>query len=61
MMNTVLTKTFPPPPIDKKEILRYAGVKDSIPDIDALLCECLGEIADKLTYNVCYAQFPLEF
>ena len=61
MMNTVLTKTFPPPPIDKKEILRYAGVKDSIPDIDALLCECLGEIADKLTYNVCYTQFPFEF
>ena len=61
MMNTVLTKTFPPPPIDKKEILRYAGVKDNTQDIDALLYECLGEIADKLTYKVCYAQFPVSF
>lgn len=61
MINTVFTKTFDAPPIDKGEILRYAGTKESSPEIDALLEECLAEIKDKLSYKVCFAQFPLAF
>lgn len=61
MISTVFTKTFDPLPIDKREILRYAGAKEATPDIEELLNECLTEIESKLTYRVCYAQFPLCF
>ena len=59
MINTVFTKTFDAPTIDKNEILRYAGVKELTRDLEAILDECICEIEDKLTYKVCYAQFPL--
>ena len=59
-MITVITKTFNSPTIDKSEILRYAGMKDSSPEIDTLIKECLEEIKGKLSYKVCYAHFPLK-
>lgn len=59
MNNTVYTKTFDAPPVDRAEILRYAGVKHSDNKTDALLTDCLEEIKDKLFYKVCYAHFPL--
>lgn len=60
-MNTVFTKAFSPPPIDKNEILRYAGAKEALPQIEKLIDECLSESIDKLTYKVCYSHFPLSF
>ncbi|MBQ8808634.1 MAG: Vitamin B12 dependent methionine synthase activation subunit [Clostridia bacterium] len=60
-MNTVFTKAFSPPPIDKAEILRYAGAKEFSPEIDALLEECLDEVNGILTYKVCYGHFPVSF
>lgn len=62
MINSViLTKTFPPPQIDRSEILRYAGVENTTPEIENLIDECLLLIGDKLTYKVCYGNFPLSF
>ena len=60
-MNTVYTKSFNPPPFDKEEILRYAGAKESLPEIEKLIDECISEAEDKLTYKVCYGYFPLSF
>lgn len=60
-MNIVFTKTFVPPPIDKSEILRYAGAKEALPQLENLIDECILEVVDKLNYKVCYSHFPLCF
>lgn len=56
----VLTKTYPEPPVDKREILRYAGVKGESADTSALLEDCLLEIGERLNYRVCYCEFQIE-
>lgn len=58
-MATVLVKSFSPPKIDKKEILRYAGAKVSSPDIEKEIDLCLKEIENKLSFLVCYAPFSI--
>lgn len=60
MSITILTKTLTPPPIDQKEILRYAGVKSADENTLSLLAECLLEIEDKLSYKVCYCELKVE-
>lgn len=57
MTSIIHIKTYPCPPFDKKEILRYAGVRGDVPEIAALMQECLDEIEDKLVYKVCYREF----
>lgn len=56
IMNTVLLKTFSPPSIDRKEILRYAGVKSETDEMNNLLDDVLLSVKDKLTYNVCFTE-----
>ena len=56
----VSVKTFAAPPVNRREALRYAGVKQSTPEVEALLEECLGLLSGKLRYQVCWAQFPIE-
>lgn len=59
-MNTVIvSKSYETPPLCEKEILRYAGCKEADREILALLKECVNEAADKLTYKVCYREFPV--
>lgn len=58
-MSTVYTKTFTPPPFDKKEILRYAGAKEDTPEISEFIESCIEEVKDKLSYKVCYGMFPV--
>ncbi len=60
-MNTVLLKNYYPPPIDKKEILRYAGVKVPSAEIDALLSDCLKETEGVFSYGVCFREFSVSF
>ena len=56
----VVTKTYTEPPICKKEMLRYAGCKDSADEsLQFLLDECLEEVLPKLSYKVCYMELPL--
>ena len=60
-MSTVYTKIYDAPPVNLKEVLRYAGARQSTPELEALILECLEEIRDKLTYKVCYAEFDIVF
>lgn len=59
MTNTVLTKTYPPMPYNRKEIRRYAGVSEELPEIEIVMEECIEEVSEKLTYKVCYAEFDI--
>ena len=56
---TVCTKTYGAPPLDRREILRYAGVRGQAPELEALLEECIAESEGTLTYKVCWREFPV--
>lgn len=60
MNNIVFTKSFSSPPVDRREILRYAGVRGENAEMDALLDSCLEEISGKLSYKVCYREFGVK-
>ena len=47
------------PPINRSEVLRYAGASSENAEISALLDECIADIEDKLSYKVCYREFPI--
>lgn len=56
----VFTKNYPAPPLDMREIFRYAGIKDKTEEYSALLEECLQLLEGKLVYRVCYGIYPCE-
>ncbi len=60
MDNTVHIKNYSAPPINKRDILRYAGVKGDAPELDRLLCECVDEIKIKLVYRVVHRELTIE-
>lgn len=60
METIVYIKTYNTPEIDKKEVLRYASVKENTTEINTLLDECILETTDKLSYNACYCECPIE-
>lgn len=57
----VYTKIYDAPPVDRREILRYAGIRAKAPAVEEVLDLCLAQIKDKLTYKVCYGEFPVFF
>ena len=59
MDNIIYTKLFDAPPIDRREVLRYAGVPSENAQIAVLLDECISEVDKKLSYKVCYREFPI--
>lgn len=59
MTSTLLVKNYSEPPVNKKEILRYMGCKDSDPQVLALVEACLKEALPKMTYKVCYRRFDV--
>ena len=59
MTSAVYTEFFDAPPVDRREILRYAGVKAETPELAALLSECLAKSERAFEYKVCYAKFPI--
>ena len=59
MNNTVFSKIYDAPPINKAEILRYAGMRGDSGEVDALVEECLCECFPKLVYKVCFAELPI--
>ena len=59
-MSVVFKKSYSPPKIDESEVLRYAGVKESVSDVNLLLKECVLEVQNELRYNVCYAEFSVK-
>jgi cobalamin-dependent methionine synthase I len=59
MGGTVYVKRFAAPPWNRREILRYAGAKETTDEVNALLEHCLAEAEGALSYQVCYAIFPV--
>ena len=57
---TVYTKSYAAPAVNDKEILRYAGVVTPTEEISELMAECLEIALGALSYNVCFAQFPIK-
>lgn len=55
----ILSKIYTEPPFCEKEILRYAGCKETNNEIEILAKNCIDEIKSKLTYKVCYRQFEV--
>ena len=51
----VYVKAYNAPEVNFREVLRYAGIKQSTPETDALLRECLDEAEAVLSYKVCYS------
>ena len=47
------------PPVSIREALRYAGVKEDTPEMNALLQECVKLCESILTPRVCYAFYPI--
>lgn len=58
MNQAILTKTYPEPPIDEREILRYAGCKAADQSVQTLLDSCLDEARTALSYRICWAELP---
>ncbi|MBE6644151.1 MAG: Vitamin B12 dependent methionine synthase activation subunit [Ruminococcaceae bacterium] len=59
MKTIVYTKSYSPPPFDKRAALKYAGACGEDDRLSSLIDECFDEIAEKLSYKLCYAEFPL--
>ena len=57
MLDGVFVNAYLPPSFDKKEVLRYAGCKETDEGVEALLNECLEECETVFTYRVCYRVF----
>ena len=59
-MNPVISvRTYPAPPVCKREILRYAGRREADEIISELLDSCLREAGDRLSYKVCFCRLPV--
>ena len=59
MTSIVYKKSYSAPPIDRREALRYAGVRGESAEAEAMLDECINDAVDKLSYKLCYAEYPL--
>ena len=61
MFDKIFVKTYSAPETDEREILRYAGCKDSGDEnVTVLLHSCLAEGKDSFSYRVCYRVFERE-
>lgn len=53
-------KFYPEPPINRKEILRYAGAKEETKELKSILEDCLSEACGRLSYRVCFSEVPVK-
>lgn len=59
-METVIsTVTYPVPPVDRKEILRYLSAAKETEELELLINESLKESESALSFKVCYGEFPV--
>ncbi len=58
-MTPVRTRTYPPPPLDRREVLRYARSGDGDEAALRLLSELVGEADSLFTYRVAYRTLPV--
>lgn len=55
-----LTLRYAPPPVDRREIWRYAGCRGAAgAPLEALLEECLAEALPALDYRACACAYPV--
>ncbi len=59
MKSNVYIKKYNAPKIDKKEVLRYAGVRDDDESVLSLLDRCIKETEQSFSYNACYTRYPV--
>ena len=52
-------KHYEAPAFNRKEALRYAGVKESSPQMEALLDECITLAEGCWQYRVCWEEYPV--
>lgn len=60
MQEPLYQKIYDSPPINRAEILRYARAGEESPEVSSLLDACLAEMDGRLTYRVCWREFPIE-
>lgn len=60
MTGKILTRVYPNPPIDKKEVLRYAAVSGESEEILELLEAVVAEALPTLSGRVCYTEFDIK-
>jgi len=58
-MSEIVTKTYPTPPINEKELLRYFGCKTTEKAALDLLKSCIKESENVFSFKVCYRQLPI--
>ncbi|MBQ8407430.1 MAG: Vitamin B12 dependent methionine synthase activation subunit [Clostridia bacterium] len=58
-MSIASVKEFAPPAIDRGEILRYMGCKESSAEIEALIDRSLSEAQGVLNYKVAFCELPI--
>ena len=61
MKNMTCIKNFPAPEVDRCEVLRYAGVRESDEQTEDMLSDCIKEVRDKLSYKVCWREYDLNY
>ena len=59
-MPTVFTKSYAAPPVERREILRYAGARDEDGILAGTLDECLGIALPVLSYRVCFCELAIK-
>ena len=60
MTSIIYNITLKEPPFDKREALRYAGVRGEDAMSEALVDECAAELLPRLSYRVCYRELSLD-
>ncbi len=56
---SALLKTFAAPPVDEREIARYAGCRAADTQTTQKIRACLAEVQDTLKYTVVYREYPV--
>ena len=59
MTGAVQAVRYPAPPINKKEVFRYAGVMKADDTLDLMLDDCISLAMDGFTYRACYSVYPI--
>jgi hypothetical protein len=57
-MTPVFRESYPAPPLDEREVLRYAGCREADGEMLALLRDCRALAEPLLTYRLCYCELP---
>ncbi|MBQ9735349.1 MAG: Vitamin B12 dependent methionine synthase activation subunit [Clostridia bacterium] len=58
-MTALTVRRYLAPPIDRREVLRYAGMRVPSAEIDALLDEVLRETEELFSFRVAHRAFPI--